>query len=58
MGSSLLIGDRRIDADAVVYAVDERDVQQAVRWAARTGTRIAASPSRSPSEASTAAARR
>jgi FAD/FMN-containing dehydrogenase len=28
--------------DAVVYAVDERDVQAAVRWAARTGTRIAA----------------
>ena len=25
---------------AVVYAVGERDVQQAVRWAARTGTRI------------------
>lgn len=27
---------------AVVYAVDERDVQQVVRWAARTGIRIAA----------------
>jgi FAD/FMN-containing dehydrogenase len=27
---------------AVVYAVDERDVQETVRWAARTGTRITA----------------
>ena len=27
---------------AVVYAIDDRDVQAAVRWAARTGTRIAA----------------
>ena len=26
---------------AVVYAIDERDVQQTVMWAARTGTRIA-----------------
>ncbi len=31
----------RVRPKAVVYAIDERDVQQTVRWAARTGTRLA-----------------